>query len=120
MIAYCNFIPDAIWIRGLQENGDRHITLRRNFTEEITTREGKEEKQFMFEETDVFIPERDNIAEFINSNFGNLFKLGLQQTQTKTESDSKIQKTKQIINNGQVVDDLHTLGQQITAIMLGV
>jgi len=76
MKGYCNFIPDTIWVRGT-ENGLRHITLRRDFTEETIIRQEGEETQYKFEETDVFIPDRDNIEDFVTNNFGNLFDQGL-------------------------------------------
>ena len=118
MISYCNFIPESIWVRGV-DNGIRHITLRRNFSEEIAIHGDLEEKQYMFEETDVYIPDRENLLEFINSNFGNLFDLGLQQTEENKIKREKIQKTKQIIESGQIIDDVQILGQQITNLFLG-
>jgi len=119
MIAYCNFIPDAVWIREL-ENGIRRITLRRNFTEEIIIKQGENEKQFRFEETDAYIPERDNIQEFITNNFGNLFDLGLIQVEEKEINEIKIRKANEIVNNGVLIDDLQDIGKQITNLMLGV
>ena len=119
MIVHCSYIPDAVWIREV-ENGTRRITLRRNFTEEIMIREDGEEKQFRFEETDVFTPDRDNIIEFIDENFGNLFDLGLQQTNDNATKDAKVMQAKQMVQDGSVVDNLQLLGQQITNVMLGV
>ena len=119
MIAYCNFIPDAAWVRETS-NGLRHITLRRNFTEETVIRQEGTETQFRFEETDVFIPDRENLNEFVAENFGNLFDLGIQQTSENGEKETKIQRAKQIVQDGTVVDDLQLLGQQITDIMMGV
>ena len=76
MTGYCSFIPDTIWIREV-ENGLRHVTLRRDATEETIIRQEGEETQYKFEETDIFIPDRDNIEDFVTSNFGNLFDQGL-------------------------------------------
>jgi len=119
MISQCSFMPDTVWLREV-ENGVRHVTLRRNFTEEIILHEELEEKQYTFEEVDVFIPDRENIQEFITQNFGNLFDLGLQQMAEKSEREAKIAKAKQIIQEGTIVDDLQLLGQQLTDIILGV
>lgn len=119
MISYCNFIPEAVWIRET-ENGIRHITLRRNFTEELKAFGEIEEKHYRYEETDVYIPDRENLQEFTVENFGNLFDLGLQQTEEEVERNYKLNRTKQMINEGSIVDDLQSLGQQITNIMLGV
>jgi hypothetical protein len=119
MISQCNFIPETIWVRGI-ENGIRHITLRRNFTEETVIHEEIEEIMYIFEETDVFIPDRENINDFITQNFGNLFELGLQQMVEKSEKEVKVAKTKQIIQEGTLIDDVQLLGQQITNLMLGV
>lgn len=71
-----NLIPDAIWLRDIDENGTRRITLRRNFTEETGI---GEEPRIVFDEVDVVIKEQENMMEFITKNFGNLFELGLQQ-----------------------------------------
>jgi hypothetical protein len=119
MISECSFIPESIWVRE-SSNGIRHITLRRNVTEEIKISEGIEEKVYTFEETDVHIVDRDKLEDFVNENFGNLFDLGLQQTEEKTIKEEKIQKTKQGIETGQITDDIQILGQQITNLMLEV
>lgn len=119
MISQCNFMPDAIWLREL-ENEIRHITLRRNFTENVVIHEDLEETQYTFEETDVFIPNRENIHEFVTQNFGNLFDLGLQQMTENVKKEAKISQAKQMVQEGTVVDDIQLLGQQITNLMLGV
>jgi len=119
MIGYCNFIPDAIWVRET-ENGTRRITLRRNFTEETIIHQEADETQFRFDETDVFIPDRDNIQDFIANNFGNLFDLGIMQIDEKQTNDTKIQTAQQIVQTGTIVDDLQAMGQKITDLMLGV
>ena len=118
MTGYCNFIPDAIWVREV-ENGMRRITLRRNVTEEIVLHQGVEETHFRFEETDVLIPDRDNIQDFIANNFGNLFGLGIMQIDKKQTNDTKIQTAQQIVQTGTIVDDLQAIGQKITDLMLG-
>jgi hypothetical protein len=119
MIAQCNFIPKSVWIREVK-NGIRHITLRRNFAEETVFGECGERDIYTFETTDVYIPDRDNIEQFITENFGNLFDLGLQQTEEKNTKDKKVQKAKEVIESGQIIEDMQTLGQQITNIMLEV
>lgn len=119
MMSKCNFIPDSVWIREC-ENGIRKITLRRNFTEEVIIHDGIQEKGYTFEETNVYVADRENIQEFVNENFGNLFDLGLQQTEQSAIIAEKIEKTRQAIQTGQIVEDMQTLGQQITNIMLGV
>ena len=120
MIAYCNYIPDAIWVREAV-NGVRRITLRKNFIEKDTTNmDGSTEKQYQFDETDVCITDRDNLQDFVNNNFDNLFLSGLQQVANNAASETKIQATQQMVVTGKLVDDLQLLGQQITNIMLGV
>ena len=119
MISQCSFIPDTIWLRGI-ENGVRHVTLRRNITEETVIHEDQEETIYQFEETDVYIPEREGMEGFITQNFGNLFELGLQQTEEKAKKEAKKVKAKQMVQEGTVVDDIQLLGQQITDLMLGV
>lgn len=119
MISQCSFSPDAIWVREV-ENGIRHITLRKNITQETITHEDTQEIIYQFEETELFIPDRENLTDFINENFGNLFDLGLQQTTDNATKDAKIMQAKQMIQDGSVVDNLQLLGQQITNIMLGV
>jgi len=83
MRSQSNVIQEAVWAREV-ENGIRHVTLRRNFTEETVIRQEGEETQFVYEETNVYIPDRDNIHEFVANNFGNLFDLGLEKENAPT------------------------------------
>ena len=82
MIAYCNFIPDAVWVREA-ENGLSHITLRRNFVEveKISNMDGTTgtEKQYQFEERDICIPDRPNLADYVSANFDQLFMSNLSE-----------------------------------------
>lgn len=120
MIAYCNYIPDAIWVRD-EENGVRRITLRKDFLEKDNTNpDGTTEKQYQFEETDVLIPDRDNLLDYVNANFNELFAQGLQQVVNTLALNTKIQTTQQMVNTGALVDNLQSIGQQITNLMLGV
>lgn len=116
MIAQCNYIPDAIWVRET-ENGLTKITLRRNFTEEMNV-EG--DKYYTFEEVDIVIPYREDIVAFIEENFGNLFDLGLQQTEDSLQHESKILHTQQLIQTGKLAENMQLIGQQITNILLEV
>lgn len=119
MKAQCNYIPDSIWIKEV-ENGIRHVTLRRNFSEEINIRYGENEKVYEYDESDVFIPERENIEQFINENFANLFELGLQQMEENASFEEKTNYTKNIIETGNLYDCIKIMGQQITNILLEV
>ena len=119
MIAYSSIKPAPIWIREV-ENGVRHVTLRRNFTQStITNTDGIAETQFQFEETDLFIQDRDNIESYINTNFDTLFTQGAQQAIGKQALNAKIQQTQQIIKDGSIVDTFQQIGQQITNILIG-
>lgn len=120
MIAKCNFIPEAIMLRDINELGIRRVTLRRNFTEEMQNTEEVNEIHYTYEEVDVLIPERDNMTEFINANFGNLFELGLVQTQEIKAREQNKSSTDKLIKDGLLLTELQMLGQQITAVMLEV
>jgi len=120
MLSRSNRIQDSIWLRELQENNMRRVTLRRNFTEETSIQDGVEETQFVFEEANVLIYERDNMQNFIETNFGNLFDLGLIQMQEKDIQKQNESDTKKLLNDGKLANELQVLGQQITNIMLGV
>ena len=119
MTSQCGFSPDVVWIRE-EANGIRHITLRRNIVQQTVTQDGIQETVYTFEETDVFIPDRDNIQDYVNANFDSLFTLGLQQVADNETQDAKYQQTVQMIQEGTLADTLQTMGQQITNIMLGV
>ena len=85
MKSQSNIIQPTIWVRELK-NGIRHITLRKNFnqitiqnnnsinndTNDITT-----ETQYEYDETDIYISDRDNIEDYINANFDILFNKSL-------------------------------------------
>jgi hypothetical protein len=75
MKSQSNILQPTIWIRGL-DNGIRHVTLRRNFEESTSTRED-EDIQYVFEETNVYVADRDNLEDYIESNFEILFEQGL-------------------------------------------
>lgn len=108
MISHCSFIPDVVWVREV-ENGLRHITLRRNIAEETVIRQEGEEKQFNFEETDVYIPDRDSLEKFITQNFGNLFDLGLQQVKETFENNERKQRTETLLEIGDIANDIAVL-----------
>lgn len=112
MISYCNFIPDVIWVRE-SDNGIRHVTLRRNFIEETIA----EEIQFRFDETDVYIPDRDNIQNYIETNFDALFEQGLVQTGENKIQELKMQRTQQLISTGQVAEEIDNLQEQVLTLM---
>jgi len=77
MISYCNYIPDVNWVREA-ENGIRHVTLRRNIVEQdVKNIDGTTEKRYQFEETDIYIPDRDNLVDYVNANFNQLFMSNL-------------------------------------------
>lgn len=82
MISHCNFIPEEIWIREL-ENGIRHITLRRNFIEKTVNNNNIEETQYKFEEIDIYIADRDNIEKYVNDNFDLFFDKDLEVVKQK-------------------------------------
>jgi hypothetical protein len=98
----------------------RKITLRRNFTEETVVHEDGEETQIVFEEADVLVCERNNMADFVASNYGNLFELGLMQMEQKAILEQNESATKKLITEGNLVNELQMLGQQITNVMLEV
>ena len=120
MISRCNFIPDAVMIRDISESGIRRVTLRRNFTEEMQNMEDINEVHYTYEEVDVLIPERDNMMDFINANFGNLFELGLVQTEEIKAREQNKSSTNKLIKDGSLTTELQLLGQQITTVMLEV
>ena len=119
MTSQCNFSPEPVWIREVV-NGIRHVTLRQNIIQQTVTQGEVRETVYQFEETDVFIPDRDNIPDYVSANFDSLFTLGLQQVSDNETQDAKIQQTVQMIQEGTLVDTLQTIGQQITNVMLGV
>ena len=119
MISRSNSVQDAIWLRNLNDSNMRRVTLRRNFTEETTMRDGIEDTQIVFEEVDVLIHERDNMISFIESNFGNIFDLGLMQMEENEIKTKNINETKAMIANGNISSEIKLLGQQITDVMLG-
>jgi hypothetical protein len=120
VIARCSFIPESIWLRDITESGLRRVTLRRNFTEETNISEQGEETYYAFEEVDVFVSERENMEEFITQNFGNLFYLGLSQTEQAEIEKQNQSETENLIRQGTLANELKILGQQITSIMLEV
>lgn len=121
MTAYSSIKVDSVWIREV-ENGMRHVTLRKDFEEiEVSKDEdGPVEKQYKFEETDIYIVDRDNVEDYINSNFDFLFSHGVQEISEKQSIEEKRQQAQQIIKDGSIVDSLQQMGQQITDIILGV
>ena len=95
MTSNCSFIPDTIWVREV-ENGIRHITLRQNFTESTVVNMGVSEISYTFNETNVFISDRDNIEDFITNNFDNLFSQGI------TNENAPIPKTDVELNTERI------------------
>jgi hypothetical protein len=117
MIAYCNYIPDAIWVREV-ENGVRRVTLRKNFIEKDTANmDGSTEKQYQYDETDICIPDRDNIEDYVNANLDALFTQGIQQTVDNQISDTNKQKAKLLVDSGQISVDLDSLQSQVLTIL---
>lgn len=120
MTAYCSFKTDSVWIREVK-NGLRHVTLRKDFEQiQVQRGDGEVETVFKFEETDLYIADRDNLQDYINSNFDMLFNQGLQQTAEKHSIEEKRQQAHQIIKDGSIIDSFQQIGQQITDIILGV
>lgn len=76
MKSQSNIMQDKIWVRGV-ENGIRHITLRRNFIEKIVNHIEIQEKIYEYEETNIYIINRENIEDYVESNFNVLFEQGL-------------------------------------------
>lgn len=77
MKGQCSFIPKSVWIREI-DNGMRHVTLRRSFTQNNKAdTEGNTFDNYDYEETNIYIVDRDNIEDYINSNFDILFEQGL-------------------------------------------
>ena len=119
MNSQCSFSPEPLWIREVS-NGMRRVTLRRNITQQTVTQDEGQETVYNFEETDVFIPDRESVQDYVTANFDALFTLGLQQVSDNDAQDAKIQQATQMVKDGSVVDALQTIGQQITNVMLGV
>lgn len=120
MIAKSKHILDSIWLREIDDKNVRHVTLRRNFTEEINVVDGKEDISFTYEEVDVFVCERDNMIQYLQNNFGNLFELGLTQMEEKNVVEKNLEITKNLLDKGEIVNELQMMGKQITEIMLEV
>jgi hypothetical protein len=120
MIAKCNFIPDAVYLREISDSGVRRVTLRKNFTEEIHINDGVEETHYSYEEVDVLVQERDNMSAFINANFENLFELGITQMAENNLIEQNKLATSKLLQDGSLSTELQLLGQQITSVMLGV
>jgi hypothetical protein len=78
------------------------------------------ETHYSFEETDVLVPERDGMREFVDRNLGNLFELGIAQTQQNDLAEENRLATDKYIRDGSLPAELKMLGQQITALMLEV
>ncbi len=120
MKSQSNTIQSPIWIREL-ENGTRHLTLRKNFTEKVITNlESEEETQYEFDETDVYITDRENIEDYINDNFDTLFDQGITQVEVIATENKRISETNKLVQSGQLYDSIQLIGQQITNIMLEV
>lgn len=113
-------IPQAIMLREIDNKGIRRVTLRKNFSEETDFTDGQENTYFGYDETDVFIVERNNIMEFITNNFANLFELGLRQSNELVEMYDNENALKRLLEEGRLVGELKLMGQQITEIMLEV
>lgn len=73
MKSQSSIIQPSIWLREV-ENGIRHVTLRKNFIEK-QTQEG--DSIYEFDETNIYIPDRENAEEYVNNNFDVLFEQGL-------------------------------------------
>lgn len=95
--------PNPIWLRELDEKGNRKVTLRRNVSKETVNHEGIEDEIFEYDEVDVSIIERDNMQQFIEDNFGNLFDLGLEQN-ANIEIDKLDAECGENINKGFYLD----------------
>jgi hypothetical protein len=111
MTSNCSFIPDTIWIREV-ENGIRHITLRQNFVESTAINMGVSETQYTFEETNVFIPDRDNIEDFITNNFDDLFNQGITNENAPDPKTDVELNTERIIATESAINMLITMSMQ--------
>lgn len=76
MKAQSNLMQDNIWIREV-ENGIRHITLRRNFEKKEVKHMEESEIIYEWDETDIYIVDRENILEYVTNNYNVLFEQGL-------------------------------------------
>lgn len=119
MRTQCNYVPDTIWVRDI-ENNLRRITIRKNIEEDLIAHEDDNETMYSFDEVDVLIPDRYDIEQFANDNIDQLFELGIQQNAELNIYNKKLQETEHLIRTGQLVDDMKLIGQQLTNILLEV
>lgn len=81
MIVKSNVKPETIWVRKHdEETGNAIIRLRRNIVETQVALEGTDETEtiFEYEETEVEIVDRENLQEYLESQFTALFDKGLE------------------------------------------
>ena len=69
MIVNSNIPQNPIWIRDLKEDGNRRITLRRNFVAELV----EDEQRITFEEVDILLNDSADLADIVRQNFDSLF-----------------------------------------------
>lgn len=84
MKSQSNLIQDKIWVREI-ENGIRHITLRNNFQEKTVQHMEETKKIYEYDETNIYIIDRENIEDYVNVNFDVLFEQGLLQENKPNE-----------------------------------
>ena len=114
MVSYSNIKLEP-YETNENSNGTIDMVLRRNFQEtddKSYTFEETDDKSYTFEETNVTIEKQDNLEEYMDANFDTLFDLGIQQRDRKD-------RLKEMIENGELLDIIDSLGSQITTLMLG-
>ena len=98
MKAQSSVTPDDFWIRR-RDNGNAYIILRKN----VETKQREEDEglstYFEYDEVEVTISDRRNLADYVDANFDALFDLGVEQaSQPKPLSDKeRIEELEQIV-----------------------
>ena len=84
--------PDSIWLRKT-ETGKAYLRLRDNIEEvERETEDEEKETIYEYDEVEVVVANRQNLMDYVENNFSDLFELGKEQmAKVEKTSEEKIE-----------------------------
>ena len=82
MIVQGSASPQNIWIRYVDENNNAVIRLTKNVViKDITDETTQDTRQeYEYEEIEISVPNRDNLEQYIETNFNLFFERDLEET----------------------------------------
>lgn len=106
MIVQGSANPLPIWIRYIDEDNNTIVKLTRNVIEKSITNEitNDTKQEYEYEEIDVSILNRDNLQEYIETNFDAIFEKGLSDYEFKKQLEEKERQIKDLIDNHKLLE----------------